>query len=43
MVLFDDYGQKGLETQRAVIEDFLQDKGEALLAIPTGQALLVKQ
>jgi len=43
MMLFDDYGWKGLEPQREVIDAFLRDKPEEPLALPTGQALLVKQ
>jgi O-methyltransferase len=43
MVLFDDYGWSGLEAQRAVIDAFLGDKPEEPIALPTGQALLVKQ
>ena len=43
MVLFDDYGWSGLEAQRAVIDAFLRDRPEEPLALPTGQALLVKQ
>jgi O-methyltransferase len=43
MVLFDDYGWSGLEAQRAVIDAFLRDRPEEALALPTGQALLVKQ
>jgi O-methyltransferase len=43
MVLFDDYGWSGLEAQRAVIDAFLGDMPEEPIALPTGQALLVKQ
>jgi hypothetical protein len=43
MILFDDYGWSGLESQRAVIDAFLRDRPEAPIALPTGQALLVKQ
>ena len=43
MILFDDYGWKGLEAQREVIDAFLRDKLEKPIALPTGQALLVKQ
>jgi O-methyltransferase len=43
MMLFDDYGWAGLEAQRDVIDGFLADKPEQVIALPTGQALLVKQ
>jgi O-methyltransferase len=43
MVLFDDYGWSGLEAQRAIIDAFLNARPEETLALPTGQALLVKQ
>jgi O-methyltransferase len=43
IILFDDYGQRGLEAQRDVIDTFLKDKPEEPLALPTSQALLVKQ
>jgi O-methyltransferase len=42
MMVFDDYGWKGLERQREVIDAFLLDKSEELIALPTGQALLIK-
>jgi hypothetical protein len=42
MILFDDYGWTGLEAQRAVIDAFVRDKAEQVIALPTGQALLVK-
>ena len=43
ILLFDDYGQRGLEAQRDVIDTFLKDKPEEPLALPTSQAILVKQ
>jgi O-methyltransferase len=43
VMLFDDYGWTGLEAQRDVIDAFLADKPEQIMALPTGQALLVKQ
>jgi O-methyltransferase len=43
MLLFDDYGWTGLEAQRDVIDGFFRGKREQPIALPTGQALLVKQ
>jgi O-methyltransferase len=43
IVLFDDYGWAGLEAQRDVIDEFLQARPDTLIALPTGQALLVRQ
>jgi hypothetical protein len=42
MIVFDDYGWTGLEAQREVIDAFVRDKTEQVIALPTGQALLVK-
>ena len=42
MIVFDDYGWTGLEAQRDVIDAFVRDKAEQVIALPTGQALLVK-
>ena len=42
IVVFDDYGGPGYEEQRAAIEDFLRDRPEELVALPTGQAVLTK-
>ena len=43
MVLFDDYGWTGLEAQRAVIDAFVDAAADTLIALPTGQALLVRR
>ena len=45
MIVFDDYGQRGLEPQRAVVDNFFaeSDQAEKVIAIPTGQGLLVKR
>jgi O-methyltransferase len=43
VILFDDYGWKGLEAQRHAIDAFLSDHPEVPIALPTGQALLIKQ
>ena len=42
MIVFDDYGWSGLEAQRDVIDAFVRDKAEQVIALPTGQALLIK-
>jgi O-methyltransferase len=42
IVVFDDYGWPGYEEQRDVIEAFLRDRPEELVALPTGQAVLTK-
>lgn len=42
MIVFDDYGQRGLEPQRAAVDAFLAGK-ENVIAIPSGQGLLVKR
>ncbi len=42
VVVFDDYGWRGYEAQRVAIDDFLIDKPETLVPLPTGQALLIK-
>lgn len=43
LMVFDDYGWAGLEPQREIIEAFVRHRPEELLALPTGQALLVKR
>ena len=45
MIVFDDYGQRGLEPQRAVVDEFFaaSEMGERVIAVPTGQGLLVKR
>jgi len=42
MVVLDDYGWADYADQRRAVEGFLADKPETLLALPTGQALVVK-
>ncbi|HUQ64390.1 MAG TPA: TylF/MycF/NovP-related O-methyltransferase [Acidimicrobiales bacterium] len=42
MIVFDDYGWAGYEDQRAVIDDFFSSRPEAILALPTGQAIVVR-
>jgi O-methyltransferase len=42
LVVFDDYGWSEYDDQRDVIEDFLRDRPEVIVALPTGQAVLTK-
>jgi len=42
MVVFDDYGWEGYSDQRRLIDQFFAGKAEALIALPTGQALAIK-
>jgi hypothetical protein len=41
MAVFDDYGWAGYEDQRAVIDEFFAARPEEVIALPTGQALVV--
>jgi O-methyltransferase len=40
VVLFDDYGCRRYREQRHVIDAFMRDKPEPVIALPTGQALV---
>lgn len=42
IILFDDYGSGEYDVQRKVIESFFADKPENVLALPTGQGMVVK-
>ena len=42
LVVLDDYGWRGYESQREAIDEVLADKAEAIIELPTGQALIVK-
>jgi hypothetical protein len=42
VIVFDDYGAREYEEQRAVIDSFYSHRGDRPVALPTGQALLVK-
>lgn len=42
LVLFDDYGWKGLEQQKLSHDAFAEAKGLKILLLPTGQGLLIK-
>lgn len=41
MAVFDDYGWAGYEDQRAVVDEFFARRPEEVIALPTGQALVV--
>jgi hypothetical protein len=43
LVLFDDYGWKGLEAQRSVVDEFFANTPERVVALPTGQGLVIKR
>lgn len=43
VIVFDDYGWKGYEDQRAEIDDFFRGREENILALPTGQGIIVKK
>ena len=42
MMVFDDYGFAGYEDQHVMINEFFDDLPEKVIALPTGQALIVK-
>jgi hypothetical protein len=42
MIVMDDYTQFAYSEQRKAIDEFVRDKPEVVLALPTGQGLLVK-
>lgn len=42
VIVFDDYGWPGYEDQRAVIDRVLASAGEEAIALPTGQAVVVR-
>ena len=41
-VVLDDYGWRGYEDQRHTVEEFLRERPETLIALPTGQAVFLK-
>lgn len=43
VIVCDDYGFTGFEDQRAVIDDFLASTPDRAVALPTGQALVLKR
>ncbi len=42
ILVLDDYGWRGYEDQRAVLDAFFAEKREEIIALPTGQALVIK-
>jgi O-methyltransferase len=42
IVVFDDYGFPGYEVQRGLIDAFLRDRREDVIALPTGQGVLTR-
>ena len=42
VIVFDDYGAREYEEQREVIDSFYSDRSDRPVALPTGQAVLVK-
>jgi predicted O-methyltransferase YrrM len=42
IIVFDDYGGAGLETQRAVVDEFFAGRTERVVALPSGQGMLIK-
>ncbi len=43
IVVFDDYGGAGLEAQRVVVDKFFADKPEEVVALPSGQGMMIKR
>ena len=42
VIVFDDYGGAGLEDQRAVVDRFFRERPEEVIAMPSGQGVLIK-
>jgi hypothetical protein len=43
IILFDDYGWRGYEDQRRLLDDFFASRDEQPIALPTGQAFVVRR
>lgn len=43
VIVFDDYGFGGCTDQRIMIDDFFEDLPEQAVALPTGQAFVIKR
>jgi hypothetical protein len=43
IIVFDDYGWSGYRDQKAAADEFLRERGHAVLELPTGQGLVVKR
>ena len=42
MVVFDDYGWAGYRDQKLAVDEFMRDRGHAVLELPTGQGLILR-
>ena len=42
VIVFDDYGFMGYEDQRRAIDSFFAGKPDMPIALPTGQAIVIK-
>lgn len=42
IVILDDYGWRGFEAQKATMDEFAAQMGTEVLALPTGQGLIIK-
>jgi hypothetical protein len=42
VIVLDDYGGWRFEDQRHVIDEFLGERPEDVIALPTGQALVIR-
>lgn len=42
IIILDDYGHRGHEEQQSAFDDFARSKGVKILAIPTGQGLIIR-
>jgi O-methyltransferase len=43
MIVFDDYGWTGYRAQKLSADEFMRERGLAVLELPTGQGLVVKR
>lgn len=42
VMLFDDYGYKGYDSQKDALDGFARSKGVPVLSLPTGQGIIIK-
>lgn len=42
VILSDDYGFAGFESQRQALDEFAAARGVQVMALPTGQGLIIK-
>ena len=42
VIYFDDYGWRGFENQKAMIDEFFRSKPETILQTPSGQGIVIK-